>query len=263
MYLTHINSEVNLMGEAKRRKKLDPNYGKPKPSSAQEVPEIFLKIDNYVGHSEEYQSDTEYYKLKGGAFENGLPRTHKYNSVLQSELWSFISISSGKEEQIAMTLFNKPRTLSKAEIQEIIDVAIMEKRAGNLNKAFLHYNLFFASNPGEFVLWYGLAKLLCLFREFRMAFTCIKICKYLFSKGQREDMTVKRNLPYHYQQIYDMAFKNVVYESYLKSLGRPLNPGIYDGEGKNSRFLGEIQLINPENDEPRPYKSQLKIKDLR
>jgi hypothetical protein len=259
-----INSEVISVGEAKRRKKSDPNYGKPKLSSAQEVPEIFLKADNYIDRSEDYLSDTEYYKLKGGAFEDGLPRTHKYNSILQSELLSFISDAAGKEEQIAMELSNKPRTLSKEELQDIIDVAIMEKRAGNLNKSFLHYNSFFNSHPGEFLLWYGLAKLLCLFREFRMAFTCIKICKYLFScRGQREDMTVKRNLPYHYRQIYDMAFKNVVYESYLKSLGRPLNPGIYDGEGRNSRFIGQVQLTNSKNDEPKPYKSQLKIEDLR
>lgn len=187
------------------------------------------EIERQLGIAEGYINQTKYFLQKGGAFEEELPKSHKYRSVQESNLFIFIKNAMGNEEKISKEIISKVDSLwdfaqVPPNLRQVIDKAIMKKRDGNLNEAFKYYEEFFKHNQTWYMFYYGLAKLLCLLREYQMGFTCIKICTYLYPEmsggaGYRTD----HNLSYHYEQMYSLALKNEENESYLKSLGRPLN----------------------------------------
>lgn len=187
--------------------------------------------DNYecYGDRAEYFKDLDFYLNKGGAFEEGLPKTHKYRSVRESKLFKFIQNAVDNEEQAANYILSKVKTLSdlteiQSDLLNLVDKSIMSKRSGDLNQAFKYYDQVFSLNQTWFMLWYGLAKLLCLFREYRMAFACIKICTYLYPKmWNGRQYRSDHNLSYHYDQIYCLAIAGKENESYLKTLARPVN----------------------------------------
>ncbi|MEG4341602.1 tetratricopeptide repeat protein, partial [Microcoleus sp. D3_18_C2] len=241
------------MGEAKRRKKLNPDYGKP---TSQNDP--IGTEENYecYGERAEYFRDLDFYLNQGGAFEESLPRYHKYRSVTESQLFQFIQNAIDREEQTATYILNKVKSLSdlteiQSDLLSVVDKSIMSKRSGDLNQAFKYYDQVFSHNQTWFMLWYGLAKLLCLFREYRMAFACIKICTYLYPKmWNGRQYHSDHNLSYHYDQIYSLAIAGEENESYLKTLGRPLDTIIIaDSNGKviaNSP-VGKIKVVKPES----------------
>ncbi|MEY3870880.1 MAG: hypothetical protein RLZZ338_4774 [Cyanobacteriota bacterium] len=241
------------MGEAKRRKKLNPNYGKP---TSQNDPIGIEENYECYGERAEYFRDSDFYLNQGGAFEESLPRYHRYRSVTESQLFQFIQNAIDNEEQTATYILNKVKSLSDlTEIQSdllgLVDKSIMSKRSGDLNQAFKYYDQVFSHNQTWYMLWYGLAKLLCLFREYRMAFACIKICTYLYPKmSDGRQYHSDPDLSYHYDQIYSLAIAGDETESYLKTLGRPLNTvRIADSNGKvraNSP-VGKVKVVKPES----------------
>lgn len=241
------------MGEAKRRKKLDPNYGKPANLIS---PDDVWKED-YECHGEraEYFKDLDFHLNQGGAFENGLPKHHQYRSVRESRLYQFIQNAIDHEDQSANYILSKVKSLSNlteisSDLLNLVDKSIMSKRNGDLNQAFKYYDQVFAHNQTWFMLWYGLAKLLCLFREYRMAFACIKICTFLYpimwnGRQYRSD----HNLSYHFDQIYSLAIVGEENKAYLKSLGRPLNTSRTanaNGRIKQGSPVGRINVLKPE-----------------
>ncbi|MEG4806256.1 hypothetical protein QUA82_02200 [Microcoleus sp. F8-D3] len=240
------------MGKAKRRKKLHPNYEKP---TSQNEP-IGLE-ENYecYGERAEYFRDLDFHLNQGGAFEESLPKDHKYRSVTESQLFQFIQNAVDREEQTATYILNKVKSLSdlteiQSDLLSLVDKSIMSKRDGDLNQAFKYYDQVFSHNQTWFMLWYGLAKLLCLFREYRMAFACIKICTYLYPKmWNGSQYHSDPNLSYHYGQINSLVAGDEN-ESYLKTLGRPLDTIIIsDSNGKviaNSP-VGKIKVVKPES----------------
>ncbi|MEG3954449.1 hypothetical protein [Microcoleus sp. herbarium2] len=230
------------MGKAKRRKKLNPNYGKP---TSQNDPIGIEENYECYGERAEYFRDLDFYLNQGGAFEESLPKYHKYRSVTESQLFQFIQNAVDQEEQTATYILNKVKSLSdlteiQSDLLSLVDQSIMSKRSGDLNQAFKYYDQVFSHNQTWFMLWYGLAKLLCLFREYRMAFACIKICTYLYPKmWNGRQYHSDHNLSYHYDQIYSLAIAGEENESYLKTLGRPLDT-IADSQGK-------IKVVKPES----------------
>ena len=241
------------MGKAKRRKKLNPNYGKP---TSQNDPIGIEENYECYGERAEYFRDLDFYLNQGGAFEESLPKYHKYRSVTESQLFQFIQNAVDQEVQTATYILNKVKSLSdlteiQSDLLSLVDKSIMSKRDGNLNQAFKYYDQVFSHNQTWFMLWYGLAKLLCLFREYRMAFACIKICTYLYPKmSNGRQYHSDHNLSYHYDQIYSLAIAGDENESYLKTLGRPLDTIISsDSNGKviaNSP-VGKIKVVKPES----------------
>ncbi|MEG5035962.1 hypothetical protein [Microcoleus sp. AT3-D2] len=230
------------MGEAKRRKKLNPNYGKP---TSQNDPIGIEENYECYGERAKYFRDLDFYLNQGGAFEESLPKYHKYRSVTESQLFQFIQNAVDQEEQTATYILNKVKSLSdlteiQSDLLSLVDQSIMSKRSGDLNQAFKYYDQVFSHNQTWFMLWYGLAKLLCLFREYRMAFACIKICTYLYPKmWNGRQYHSDHNLSYHYDQINSLAIAGEENESYLKTLGRPLDT-IADSKGK-------IKVVKPES----------------
>jgi hypothetical protein len=240
------------MGEAKRRKKLNPNYGKPIPKD--EKAGIEEDYECY-GERAEYFKNLNFYLDQGGAFEKGLPNHHKYRSVRESHLFQFIQNAIEHEEQAAIYILSKVKSLSDlteipSDLLGLVDKSIMSKRAGDLNQAFKYYDQVFSQNQTWFMLWYGLAKLLCLFREYKMAFACMKICTFLYPKmWNGRQYRSDHNLSYHYDQIYALAVIGEENESYLKSLGRPLNTfrvANSCGKVRKNSPVGKIQDISPE-----------------
>jgi len=217
----------------------------------------FIKtVENQMGRAQGYINNTEYYLEKGGAFEEGLPRHHKYRSVQESELFQFIAKAIEREEEVSKKILSQASSI--ADLTEIsntlnvlVDKAIMAKREGDLNQAFKYYDAFFQHNQTWFMLWYGVAKLLCLFREYRMAFACIKICTYIYPKmWEGRQYTSDHNLSYHYEQMYALAIKEEENESYLKTLGRPLNTvRILNASGKPDKTapVFRVKTINPQD----------------
>lgn len=240
------------MGKAKRRKKLNPNYGKP---TSQNAPIGIEENYECYGERAEYFRDLDFYLNQVGAFEESLPKYHKYRSVTESQLFQFIQNAVDREEQTATYILNKVKSLSdlteiQSDLLSLVDKSIMSKRSGDLNQAFKYYDQVFSHNQTWFMLWYGLAKLLCLFREYRMAFACIKICTYLYPKmWNGSQYHSDPNLSYHYGQINSLAAGDEN-ESYLKTLGRPLDTIIIsDSNGKviaNSP-VGKIKVVKPES----------------
>ncbi|AFZ10398.1 hypothetical protein Osc7112_6219 [Oscillatoria nigro-viridis PCC 7112] len=241
------------MGEAKRRKKLNPNYEK---LTSQNDPIGIEENYECYGERAEYFKNLDFYLNQGGAFEESLPRYHRYRSVTESQLFQFIQNAIDREEQTATYILNKVKSLSDlTEIQSdllgLVDKSIMSKRSGDLNQAFKYYDQVFSHNQTWFMLWYGLAKLLCLFREYRMAFACIKICTYLYPKmWNGRQYHSDPDLSYHYDQIYSLAIAGEENEPYLRTLGRPLNTvRIVNSNGKviaNSP-VGKIKVVKPES----------------
>ncbi|AMA10716.1 hypothetical protein [Picosynechococcus sp. PCC 73109] len=238
------------MGEARRRKKLDPNYGKPKPVSNT------WQEENYAcyGDRAEYFKNLDFYLNQGGAFEKELPKHHKYKSVQESTLWQFIENAVDNEEESASYILNKVKSISDltkipSDLLSLVDKSIMSKRNGDLNQAFKYYNQVFDMNQTWFMLWYGLAKLLCLFREYRMAFSCIKICAFLYPKMHNgKQYHSDPNLSYHYDQMQSLA-AGEENESYLKTLGRPLNTARFrNSSGKviKSSPVFKMQIVKPD-----------------
>ncbi|MEH2399046.1 hypothetical protein [Nostoc sp.] len=241
------------MGEAKRRKKLDPNYGKP----ANPIPpdDVWKEDYEWNGERAEYFKDLDFHLNQGGAFEKGLPKHHQYRSVRESRLYQFIQNAIDHEEQSANYILSKLKSLSdlteiSPDLLNLVDKSIMSKRNGDLNQAFKYYDQVFAHNQTWFMLWYGLAKLLCLFREYRMAFACIKICTFLYPRmWNGRQYRSDHNLSYHFDQIYSLAIVGEENEAYLKSLGRPLN--IFRTANANERIkqgspVGRIKVLKPE-----------------
>jgi hypothetical protein len=242
------------MGEAKRRKKLDSNYGKPANFNP---PDNVWEQEDYecYGERAEYFKDLDFYLNSGGAFEKGLPKHHQYRSVRESRLYEFIKDAIDQEAQSANYILSKVKSLSglteiSSDLLNLVDKSIMSKRDGDLNQAFKYYDQVFVHNQTWFMLWYGLAKLLCLFREYQMAFACIKICTFLYpSMWSGQQYRCDRNLSYHFDQMYSLAIVGEENEAYLKSLGRPLNTfRIANASGKIKRGspVGKIKVIKPE-----------------
>jgi hypothetical protein len=241
------------MGKAKRRKKLHPNYEKP---ASQNEPRGVEENYECYGKRAEYFKNLDFYLNQGGAFEEGLPQYHQYKSVRESQLFQFIQNAIEHEEQTATYILNKVKSLSdlteiQSDLLSLVDKSIMSKRDGDLNQAFKYYDQVFSHNQTWFMLWYGLAKLLCLFREYRMAFACIKICTYLYPKmWNGHQFHSDPNLSYHYGQIYSLAIAGNENESYLKTLGRPLDTII--GSDSNGKVIanspvGKIKVVKPES----------------
>ncbi|MEH2178588.1 tetratricopeptide repeat protein [Nostoc sp.] len=212
--------------------------------------------DDYecYGERAEYFKNFDFYLSKGGAFEEGLPKSHKYRSVRESKLFEFIQNAVDNEEQAANYILSQIKKSSdlteiQPELLNLIDQSLISKRARNLNQAFKYYDQVFNQNQTWFMLWYGLAKLLCLFREYRMAFACIKICTYLYPKMHNgRQYHSDHNLSYHYDQIYSLAIAGEENEPYLKSLGRPLNTfrvGNSNGKIKGNSLVGRVKVIKP------------------
>ncbi len=63
------------MGQAKRRKKLNPNYGKP---TSQNDPIGIEENYECYGERAEYFRDLDFYLNQGGAFEESLPEYHRF-----------------------------------------------------------------------------------------------------------------------------------------------------------------------------------------
>ena len=216
--------------------------------------------DDYecFGERADYFKNRDFHMKKGGAFEEGLPRHHKYRAVRESTLFQFIQNAIDREEETAKYILSKVKSISDlTEIQDellaLVDKSIMSKRDGDLNQAFKYYNEVFSSNQTWFMLWYGLAKLLCLFREYRMAFVCIKICTYLYPKmSNGKQYHSDHNLSYHYDQIHSLAIAGQENEPYLKTLGRPVDTvRILNSSGKvkaNSP-VGRVKVVKT-NDFP-------------
>lgn len=242
------------MGEAKRRKKLDPNYGKP---ASPIPPDNVWEEEDYecYGERAEYFKDLDFHLNQGGAFEKALPKHHQYRSVRESRLYQFIQNAIDHEEQSANYILSKVKLLSdlteiSPDLLNLVDKSIMLKRNGDLNQAFKYYDQVFVQNQTWFMLWYGLAKLLCLFREYRTAFACIKICTILYPKiwnGRRYH--TDHDLSYHFDQMYSLAIAGEENEAYLKSLGRPLNTfriANANGQIKPGSPVGRIKVLKPE-----------------
>jgi hypothetical protein len=257
------------MGEAKRRKKLDPNYGK---ATSFILPDDIWEEEDYqcYGERAEYFKDLDFHLNQGGAFEKRLPKYHQYKSVRESRLYRFIQDSVDHEEQYANYILSNVKSLSdlvriSSDLLNLIDKSVISKRNGNLNQAFKYYDQVFAHNQTWFMLWYGLAKLLCLFREYRMAFACIKICTLLYSKiSDGRQYYSEHDLSYHFDQMYSLAIVGEENEPYLKSLGRPLNTMRIlnaNGRGKKSSTVSKIKVTKPKaayplNQEPNVPKRQ-------
>lgn len=241
------------MAKAKRRKKLNPNYGKP--TSQSELTGVEESYECY-GERAEYFRDLDFYLNQGGAFEESLPKYHQYRAVREGQLFLFIQNAVDYEEQTATYILNKVKSLSdlteiQCDLLSLADKSIMSKRYGDLNQAFKQYDKIFSRNQTWFMLWYGLAKLLCLFREYKMAFACIKICTYLYPKmWDGRQYRSDHNLSYHYDQIYSLAIAGEENESYLKTLGRPLNTfrvGNYNGKVRGNSPVGKVKVVKPES----------------
>ena len=241
------------MGEAKRRKKLDPNYGKSTPRN--EPAGVDENYEYYGEERAEYFKDCDFHWNQGGAFEKGLPKHHLYKSVKESPLFQFIQNAIDSEEQSANYILSKVKSLSdlteiSRDLLNLVDKSIMSKRRGDLNQAFKYYDEVFSPNKTLFMLKHGNAKLLCLFREYRMAFACIKICTFLYPKmWNGRQYRSDPNLSYHYDQIHSLAIFGEENESYLKTLGRPVRTfRVANSDGKIQRNspVGRIQLVKPE-----------------
>ncbi len=226
-----------------------------------------LESDGDDGNHDEYEcfgkradffKNRDFHMNKGGAFEEGLPKYHKYRAVRESPLFQFIQNAIDWEEETAKYILSKVKSISdlteiQDELSALVDKSVMSKRDGDLNQAFKYYDEVFSSNQTWFMLWYGLAKLLCLFREYRMAFACIKICTYLYPKmWNGRQYTSDHNLSYHYDQIHSIAIGGQENEPYLKTLGRPvdtvvmLNPS---GKVKANSPVGRVKVVKT-NDFP-------------
>ncbi len=214
--------------------------------------------DDYecYGDRAEYFRGFDFHLNKGGAFEKGLPKSHKYRSVRESKLFEFIQNAVENEEQATNYILSKVKVLSDlTEIQpdllNLVDKSIMSKRNGDINQAFKYYDQVFSHNQTWFMLWYGLAKLLCLFREYRMAFACIKICTYLYPKmWNGRQYRSDHNLSYHYDQIYSLAIAGEENESYLKTLGCPLNTvriANPNGKVRGNSPVGRVKVVKSES----------------
>ena len=248
------------MGKAKRRKKVNPTYGNP--TSQSEVTSVEESYECY-GERAEYFRDSDFYLHQGGAFEESLPKYHQHRAVRESELFLFIQNAVDSEETTATEILSKVKSLSDlTEIQRdlltLIDKSVMSKRAENLNQAFKYYDQVFSRNQTWFMLWYGLAKLLCLFREYRMAFACIKICTYLYPKmWDGRQYRCDHDLSYHYDQMYSLTITGDKNESYLKTLGRPLNTvRVRNSNGKVRGFspVSKVKVLKP-----KPLSSDIKM----
>lgn len=212
--------------------------------------------NDYPEDREEYFKNLQFHLENGGAFEDGLPKNHKYKSVQESELFRFIQNAVDNEEQSSEYILSKVKKLSDLteippDLLVLVDKSIMAKRDGNLNQAFKYYDQVFSQNQTWFTLWYGLAKLLCLFREYKMAFACIKICTYLYPKmWDGRQYSSDHNLSYHYSQIYAIAIDGEENEPYLKSLGRPLNTVRIinpSGRVKNNSPVMKLKFLDSDN----------------
>jgi hypothetical protein len=256
------------MGEAKRRKKLDPNYGKPQNTA---LPDGVWEEKDYECYGERaaYFKDLDVHLNQGGAFEKGLPKHHQYRSVKESHLYLFIQNAINHEEESASYILSKVKSLSDltkipSDLLNLVDKSIMSKRKGDLNQAFKYYDQVFVHNQTWFMLWYGLAKLLCLFREYKMAFACIRICTFLYPKmWSGRQYRSDHNLSYHFDQIYGLAVVGEENEPYLKTLGRPLNTfrvANSKGKIKSSSPVGKIKVMKPEGLNSSTQES-LKLKD--
>lgn len=242
------------MGEAKRRKKLDPNYGKP----ANSIPanDVWEEEDyECYGERADYFKNLDFHLNQGGAFEKGLPKYHQYKSVRESPLYQFIQNAINQEEQSANYILSKVKSLSdlteiSPDLLNLVDKSIMSKRNGDLNQAFKYYDQVFVHNQTWFMLWYGLGKLLCLFREYRMAFACIKICTFLYPRmWNGRQYRSDKNLSYHFDQIYSLAIAGEENEPYLKSLGRPLDTlriKNANGKIKSDSPVSRVKVLKPE-----------------
>ena len=209
--------------------------------------------DDYecFGERADYFKNRDFHLNKGGAFEEGLPRHHKYRSVKESNLFKFIQNAIDHEEETANYILSKATSISdltdiQDELLVLVDKSVMSKRNGDLNQAFKYYDQVFSFNQTWFMLWYGLAKLLCLFREYRMAFACIKICTYLYPKmWNGKQYHSDHNLSYHYDQIHSLAIAGEENEPYLKTIGRPVNTfrlANPNGQVKTNSPVGKITI---------------------
>jgi hypothetical protein len=122
------------MGEAKRRKKLDPNYGN---SVSAVFPNDVWEEKDYecYGKRAEYFKDLDFHLNQGGAFEKSLPKYHQYQSVKESQLYKFIQNTVAHEEQSADYILNKVKSLSDltkipSDLSKLVDKSIMAKRKG-------------------------------------------------------------------------------------------------------------------------------------
>lgn len=158
------------MGEAKRRKQLDPNYGNTKKQTQTQIIDIAL-LD------------------------------------CCDDILNLLDSAEGREKEIALAIVSR-YGISSVKGQPMthyhyVDAAIQLKRQGNFGESIDYYNEFFRESSigkGWFMTYYGVAKTLALAGKYDKALTSLNIAIELALITQCADANY----------VYERHYKNIL-----------------------------------------------------
>ncbi|MFM6004807.1 hypothetical protein BMF77_01202 [Dolichospermum sp. UHCC 0315A] len=158
------------MGEAKRRKQLDQNYGKTKEETQAQIIDIAL-LD------------------------------------CCDDILSLLNSAEGREKEIALAIVDR-YGINSVKGQPMthyhyVDTAIQLKREGDFNESIDYYNQFFRESgigKGWFMTYYGVAKTLALAGKYSDALIAINIAIALASITQCADS----------DYVYERHYKSIL-----------------------------------------------------